>query len=167
MSTMPAPYERPWPEAVRWAPRAHVSALACELDRLFGDLARLDPFGSDGPVPVDVHESDEAYVYELDLPGVDRRDLVIEVQAGRLSVRGERRESASVGVWRRRGRVTGRFAYVLALPDDVEWERTKARLEAGVLTLSVPKGGNSRVWRVPVRQPRRSLRRPRVAARVT
>ncbi|MFE0376749.1 Hsp20/alpha crystallin family protein [Streptomyces inhibens] len=95
-----------------------------------------------GTVPwsplADMHETDEAYVVECELPGIRREDIDVEVSESELSISGELKEREREGVLRRRGRPTGRFEYRAMLPtmkaDDVH-----ASLSEGVLTVTIPK----------------------------
>jgi HSP20 family protein len=107
-----------------------------ELERLHRQMAEfLDSWGSlpslwsDGFKPsADVEETDDAYTVEIELPGVNRNDLEIEVSGRRLSVHGERKEKERIGIVRRRGRTVGRFDYEVTLPGDVDEEAIEAHL---------------------------------------
>ncbi|AQA11529.1 MULTISPECIES: Hsp20/alpha crystallin family protein [Streptomyces] len=87
----------------------------------------------------DVTEGDEAYHVELELPGVRRQEINIEVNGQELTVTGEIKERERKGVLRRSGRRTGRFEYRLLLPSEVNTEGVKAAMSDGVLTITVPK----------------------------
>ncbi|QKV96416.1 Hsp20/alpha crystallin family protein [Streptomyces sp. NA02950] len=87
----------------------------------------------------DVTEADDAYHIELELPGVSRRDVDIEVSGQEVAVTGEIAERERKGVLRRSGRRTGRFEYRMLLPGEVNTERVKATMSEGVLTITVPK----------------------------
>jgi len=98
----------------------------------------------------DVVETGDAYLVEIDVPGVRRRDLDVEVAAGELRIAGEVVEKERVGWLRRRTRRVGRFAYRAALPDDVDADHISADLTDGVLTVRVPKAEHARARRIPV-----------------
>ena len=99
----------------------------------------------------DVEETDDAYLVELEVPGIKRDDLDIEVSGRRLSVRGERKEKERVGVLRRRERAVGRFRYELTLPSGIEEDEVEARLDDGVLTIRLPKPERERPRRIEIR----------------
>lgn len=99
----------------------------------------------------DVEETDDAYLVELEVPGIKRDDLDIEVSGRRLSVRGERKEKERVGVLRRRERAVGRFSYELTLPSGIEEDEVEARLDDGVLTIRLPKPERERPRRIEIR----------------
>jgi len=87
----------------------------------------------------DVTEADDAYRVELDLPGVRRADVDVEVSGQELTVSGEIGEREREGVLRRSTRRTGRFEYRMLLPAEVNTEAVKAEMADGVLTITVPK----------------------------
>jgi HSP20 family protein len=107
------------------------------LEQTFGGLVPTD---RDAWLPlVDNEEEDDAYVLEADLPGVKRGDVKIEQIGNELLISGEFKERERKGVIRRQTRRTGRFAYRVALPEQVDTEKVEARLVDGVLTVRVPK----------------------------
>ena len=98
----------------------------------------------------DVEETDDAYVVDLELPGVKKDDVEIEIAGRRLTVTGERRERQRVGIFRRRSRVTGRFRYEITLPGDVDDDHVEANLDEGVLTVRIAKPASQRARRIPI-----------------
>ncbi|KUL34851.1 heat-shock protein Hsp20 [Streptomyces sp. NRRL F-4489] len=89
--------------------------------------------------PADLHETDEAYRVECELPGIGREDIDVEVGEHEVSISGELRECEGQGVLRRRGRPTGKFEYRALLPVEVRSEEVTASLTDGVLTVTIPK----------------------------
>ena len=89
--------------------------------------------------PVDIEETDEAYVVEADLPGVQPGDVDVELHENQLTVHGEVRERERSGVLHRSGRRTGRFDYRVTLPTQVDGDRVEASLKDGVLRLELHK----------------------------
>lgn len=140
-----------------------------------GEVARWDPFGElerlnrqlagyldSWPSPsglldraftprADVEETDDAYTVEVELPGIARDDVDIEVAGRRVSVHGERKEKERVGILRRRERTVGRFHYEVTLPGDVDEGGVEARLDDGVLTVRLPKPESARPRRIEIR----------------
>ena len=104
-----------------------------------------------GFVPLaDVEETDDAYFVEVELPGVKREDVSVEVSGRRLTVSGERKERQRVGILRKQTRSVGRFEYEVTLPGGVEEEGVRASMDEGVLTVHVPKAARERPRRIPV-----------------
>jgi HSP20 family protein len=88
---------------------------------------------------VDVEELDDAYMVEAELPGVDRKEVNVELTGNELSITGDIKERERKGILRRRTRRTGRFELHLTLPERVDGEKVDARFDNGVLTVRVPK----------------------------
>ncbi len=136
------------------------AAVSDDFDRLREGLYRqldrwpdfLDPLPSVRDVlPLaDIEESDDAYVVDVELPGVKREDLSVEATHGRLTVTGERRERERVGLLRHRSRTTGRFRFEVVLPVEIDEERISASLEHGLLHLVVPKAERARRRRIAI-----------------
>jgi len=93
---------------------------------------------------VDILETAEAVTVELEVPGVAREDIEVELQEARLSISGERPAPAgeSEGVCRRRETPRGRFGRSFVLPMGLDGDQTQAVLRDGVLTLRIPRRGS-------------------------
>jgi HSP20 family protein len=99
--------------------------------------------------PVDIEETDDAYVIEADLPGVQRDDVDIELEGNELLVSGEVKQRE--GRFRRRTRRVGRFELRVMLPDGVDGGRVDAMLDRGVLTVRVPKAEKAQRRKIDVK----------------
>jgi len=98
----------------------------------------------------DVEETDTHYVVEIELPGVKREDISLEVTGDHLVVGGQRRERQRNGLLRQQTRTTGKFHYEVTLPSDVETESVSASLDNGVLTVLVPKTESARPRKIAI-----------------
>ena len=88
----------------------------------------------------DVVETAEAYLVELELPGLDRDDVLIQAQGDELVVRGERRPAVTgAPVFHRLERHYGPFARGFRFAEEVDPDRIKAEFSDGLLRLEVPK----------------------------
>jgi HSP20 family protein len=108
-----------------------------------GGLPGWSPLG-------DVEETDDAYVVEIDLPGVKRDDIDIELHERQLTISGEIKEKERAGILRRRTRRVGQFHYAVTLPADVDAAKVEARLDEGVLTVRVPKSERAKPRRIQI-----------------
>jgi len=97
---------------------------------------------------LDVSDNDADYVAVLDMPGVAKEDVKITVDGRRITVQAERGAAAGTGAGAgtddgkrliHRERAAPAYARSFVLPADVEQATTQARLEHGVLTLTLPK----------------------------
>ena len=89
--------------------------------------------------PVDVEETDEAYVFASDLAGVDRNDVTIELTGNELAISGEVKKEERSDVVPEQPRRGAPFAYSITLPESVDADAIDASLENGVLKVTVPK----------------------------
>jgi len=98
----------------------------------------------------DVEEADDSYVVSVDLPGVKKDDVEVTVSGRRVSITGRRKDTERIGILRRRTRSVGEFAYDVLLPGDVDDDKVNATMDAGVLTVLVPKAASERRRRIHV-----------------
>ena len=89
---------------------------------------------------VDVFEKDNRLITRIDLPGLKREDIKVEVTDGHLAISGERkREEEEKGEqFYRCERAYGSFYRAVPLPEGVKLEDVKATFADGVLEVSVP-----------------------------
>jgi HSP20 family protein len=114
----------------------------------------LDPF-SPGPAPwvpaVDLQETAEQYILTAELPGLTREDIDIQLQDGRLTLAGVRRERGiTCEQYHRVERGHGSFSRTFQLPVPVDVDRVSADLRDGVLTITCPKAHDTSVRRIDV-----------------
>ncbi len=117
------------------------------FERVFRGFGFYDPL----PVrsvfapPIDMDEDEHNYYLHMDLPGVERSDVVAEVDNGVLTIHGEKHLEREQGGRRSRSteRYYGRFYRQIALPQDADADQLQAELKRGVLTVTVPKSASS------------------------
>jgi HSP20 family protein len=112
---------RPGSQApARWDPFAESGELYQRMGQLLGGPfgGGWQPLGQSWAPPGDLSETGEAYVAEVELPGVARDDISVELAGQELVISGEFTDSGSGGQGRalRRGRRSGRFEYRVLLP---------------------------------------------------
>jgi HSP20 family protein len=99
----------------------------------------------------DLSETDDAYVVEVDLPGVNRDQIGIQLQDRELAITGEIPESEQKGRRHRRSRRTGRFEFRTYLPGDVNADGVNAQLSDGVLTVTIPKSEEAKPRQIEIK----------------
>src|ERR1700730_5762224 len=124
--------------------------LYAEMDRLaqsvFGGLT-----GDGAWLPAaDIVETDSAYVIEVELPGVRREDVDVNLNGNELVVTGEVKERKREGLFRRRTRRVGEVEVRGTLPGLLGGRDLGASLGHGLLTLYVPKAGKTKFRKNPV-----------------
>ena len=137
-------------ELIRWLPWSDVFGWNTDLARLFDTMSLPITYDDDFAPGGELEETDDAFVLELDLPGVARSDMSIDVTARKLSVRGKRAEKVREGVLRHSTRVTGTFAYEVRLPTTVTEKGVTATLTDGVLTIRLPKASDAETTRIRI-----------------
>ncbi len=147
---MALPARRDEAEAARWDPFAELNRLNQQLQRYLENWNVLPSLAGAFTPLADVEETDDAYLVEVELPGVKRDDVSLEVAGRRLTVSGERKERERVGILRRRTRTVGHFHYEVVLPGDVDEDAVTASMDEGVLTVRVPKPASDRPRRIPI-----------------
>lgn len=139
-------------EPSRFDPFSELTRLHNQLSEFLDSWRSFPSLLTEGfTPPADIEETDDAYLVEIELPGVKKENLDIEVSGRRVSVHGERKEKERVGMLRRRERTVGRFAYEVTLPGDVADDAVEAHLDEGVLTVRLPKPEHERPRRIQVR----------------
>lgn len=116
------------------------------FDRFFSDFlpsVATNGEGSHGVISprVDISDGEEAIYLSVEVPGIDKDQLKIEVNKRVLTLSGEKqaeKEDKDAGIYRSE-RVYGAFKRSFTLPDEVDAENIVARTENGVLRITLPK----------------------------
>jgi HSP20 family protein len=137
---MTVPAQRPGSQPARWDPFRQFEDLYTQMGRLW-ESAFSPGAGTGGgwAPPVDVCETQDAYIVDLDVPGVKREDLDVKLSGDEMIVTGELKETEREGLFRKRTRRTGQFEFRTNLPRYVKADEITANLADGVLTLRIPK----------------------------
>jgi HSP20 family protein len=115
-----------------------------KIQKLMGELTEevetAQPEGSMMPL-ADVRETDEAVIVAMDLPGIDKQDVDITISEDELRVVAEKKTETEIQEkdFHKRERTFRRFERALKLPVAVKGDEAKARLESGVLEVTLPK----------------------------
>jgi HSP20 family protein len=107
------------------------------VNRLFSDQSSARPWAP----PVDILETDNELVLKADVPGVDLKDIDIQLENGTLTLKGQRKfekEEGNKG-FHRMERSYGSFVRYFTVPETVDAEHVQADFHNGVLTVTLPK----------------------------
>ncbi|WP_272001854.1 Hsp20/alpha crystallin family protein [Roseovarius sp. ZX-A-9] len=131
-------------------------SLQRDLNRVFEDFWRHfdDPFGATlaaGTPRTDISETDDAMLVSVDLPGLDDKDIEVNVTDDMLTIRGEREEKTDAGGFSSQSRRS--FHRMIPVPPGVDPEKSEAEFKRGVLTVTLPKTeeAKARVKRISVK----------------
>jgi HSP20 family protein len=128
----------------RWNPVREVVVLRNRLNPLFGGLSTEteNPVTPASFTPaVDVYEDDKKVVLKLDVPGLEEKDLDVNVEKNTLTVKGERKfeNEEKEENFHRIERRYGSFYRAFTLPTTVDTETADASYNAGVLKIELTK----------------------------
>lgn len=125
---------------------------------LFGDFSRaFDPRSEagqearrSGSPAVDISETGDAFLLSMDVPGINREAIEVSVDAGVLTVKGQRSIDYAEHKLAVNERWQGEFQRRFSLPDTVDQENIAAKVENGVLALHIPKVAAAEPRRIAV-----------------
>jgi|ERR671933_845359 HSP20 family protein len=130
---------------IRWEPFREVDSLQREMNRLFDSLSpsttSKENIGVAFIPPAELHETPEAIQLKLEIPGMEAKDLDVQVTAEAVSISGERKSETKTeakGVTRTEFRY-GQFRRVIPLPTPIQNEKVQADYKDGILSLILPK----------------------------
>lgn len=116
-----------------------------EFQHLF-NFAREDQWSP----AVDIAEEEKFFSVSLDIPGIKKEDIEIEVRENRLFVSGERKTQVEMEKLLRSERRYGKFSRIFTLPQDVNTDAIEARFEEGVLTVVLPKSEKAQPKKITI-----------------
>jgi HSP20 family protein len=146
-----------------WAPSRGLTPLGRDpftsfrrqMDRLFDDFfapfestagegAALAPIGR-WP-SLDVDETDQAYKVTAELPGLEQKDVEVNLRDNVLTISGEKREERNEGEGGRHytERTFGRFERAIPFNVEIDADKVQAKFKNGVLTIELPKNPKAR-----------------------
>ncbi len=147
----PVPVRRESTEVMPAGSPVHpVLQLHDQIERLFEDAFRGFGFSRHGPAAwptsiarpaIDVAGDDSGYEITLEVPGIKKSDLHVDVRGDTLYIHGEKSEQSEDRDrhYYRVERSYGSFQRILSLPEDADAEAIRASLEDGVLTVRIPR----------------------------
>lgn len=130
---------------IRWEPFREIDTLQREMNRLFDSLTPTTPNGENVGVafipPAEMHETPEAIHLKLEVPGMEPKDLDVQVTAEAIAISGDRKTETKTqekGMTRTEFRY-GQFRRVIPLPTRIQNDKVQADYKNGILSLTLPK----------------------------
>ena len=143
----------------QWNPLQDLMVLQDRMNRLFedatqrrnqADAAAADQFERADWTPAsDIYETESGYLIAIDLPGIDRQALEIDIDDGRLVVKGIRPVAESRQ--HRTERPRGKFLRTYSVPASVDQAKIAAEYKDGVLQISLPKRTEQKPKRIDIK----------------
>lgn len=130
----------------RWDPFRDLNILQERMNRLFGDAGRgwrtEEPVATTTWSPaVDIYETEGDIVVQAELPGMERKDIALQLENNVLMLRGERRfeKETKEENYHRIERSYGAFNRSFSIPASVDGEKIRADFKDGILKILLPK----------------------------
>ncbi|HYB21976.1 MAG TPA: Hsp20/alpha crystallin family protein [Thermodesulfobacteriota bacterium] len=128
------------------------------MNRLLADYRTRSPFGEEEMaqgawIPaVDIYETKESIVLNVELPGVTKEDISLEVKDSTLTIKGEKKLEKNVKEenFHRMERTYGSFTRAFTLPSTVQQDKVKAKFRDGILEIMLPKAEEARPKQIKV-----------------
>jgi len=103
---------------------------------------------------VDISASDKNYLVLIEVPGVDEKDVKIELSGNVLTIKGEKKEQieSSKDSYYKKECSYGYFQRVLNIPDDADSEKIEAKFNNGTIKITIPKlkNTNQNIKTIPI-----------------
>jgi len=148
----------PWKHGGRTEVGHPIKRFRGEMDRMFENVlggwlpTTLSGEGPWGPA-VDVRETENEVIVEMEIPGLGPEDLNVSVTDGTLTIKGEKKleREEKRGDFRLAERSYGSFSRTVALPKQVKADKAEAVQRQGVLKITLPKTEKSRAKKIDVK----------------
>jgi HSP20 family protein len=139
---------------MHWEPLKELNALRQQMNHLFDEMMHPEQTHSIFPrlekltwhPAIEVKEADKDIIVKIQVPGIDTKDLDIQVSENTVAIAGEYQEEKttdSKGFYRSEFSY-GKFQRIVPLPVNVKHEEVNAEVKDGVVTLTLPKSEISR-----------------------
>ncbi|MGA2192483.1 MAG: Hsp20/alpha crystallin family protein [Nitrospirota bacterium] len=141
---------------VRWDPIKNLVTLQERMNRLFDEsMQRGESVSMDRGTwvpPVDIYETENDIMLVAEVPGMDEKDIDIELRDNVLTVKGERGMERTVkeDSYHRVERTYGSFSRSFTLPQTIDSERITATTKKGVLEIKMPKAVKARAQQIKI-----------------
>ena len=141
-------------DLIRW-PGSEFPSLRKELDRMFEGFTLDVPFAAQGEwaPAMDITENQDAFTVKAELPGMDPKEIDVQVTGDVLTIRGERKQEKEEKKenYIRTERVYGSFSRSVRLPSAVDAKGVEAKYTSGVLNIRLPKTEETRKKKIDVK----------------
>lgn len=140
----------------KWKPFRDSLSLQDRINGIFGNQPEGWSEGQNSLMAwdpsTDIYEDKEEYLFKMELPGVKKEDLEIELNNQTLVIKGEKKESQEMKKenFYRIESAAGSFSRSFRLPNSVDNSKIKASLKDGILEVHVPKQEEAKPKSIPI-----------------
>ena len=123
-------------------PFRNFRSLQGEINRLFDrDMEATNGQLTAWPMRVDIREDENQIVIKADVPGMEQKDISVNVDNGQLTISGERKfdDEENRKSYHRVERAYGKFSRSFSLPNTTDMGKISASYNNGVLEVTLPK----------------------------
>lgn len=124
-----------------WQPWKEMDLMRQQFDQLFNEMTRSPESQTAWRPAIELKDAGDHLIVRAELPGIEAKDLNVEVTKEAVSITGEHRyeqKTESKGFFRSEFRY-GQFRRVVPLPVAVQNDQVQANYQDGILTLTLPK----------------------------
>ena len=144
----------------RFDPFRELSTMPDRLNRMYRVFR--EPYGPEGPEealtttsfapPVDIYEDEHAITLKMEVPGIDERDIDVQIEGNTLVVHGERKmeKEEKEENFRRVERHYGAFTRSFTVPISVDTAQVSAHYDKGVLKINLAKKAEAKPKQIKV-----------------
>jgi HSP20 family protein len=141
-------------QLVRWNPFNELENVRRQMTTLLNGASRNGEVETSevwSPV-VDIFEDEHSYLFKVELPGVNKQEVDVQIESGVLTISGERKAEKEQKIRRvhRIERAYGAFTRSFGLPDDADPEKVNAAFKDGVLAVTIAKAEHAKPRKIEV-----------------
>jgi HSP20 family protein len=124
---------------------SEIDAFRRSISNLFDDFFAIKPgsmFETDWMPSIDVHEDSKGMYIKAEIPGMDEKNIDVNIENNFLTIKGEKAEERREGNDKRSlvtERRFGSFQRTIMLPEGIKTDKVKADFKNGVLSIDIPK----------------------------
>lgn len=137
----------------RWNPFAELNSLHREMDRVFGRYVDDEPTGavrSAWMPATEINSNKEGWTLRMALPGIDPKEVQIDLHADTLTISGERTRAERTGDHASEFHY-GRFERSFVVPSNVDADNVSAEFRHGMLALRLPLAEAAKPRRIAIK----------------
>ena len=142
---------------LKWKPYGDLVRLSDRINRLFeNDLMSEGIKGTEGYTDwnpsTDIYETKDSYVFKIEIPGIKKDDIEIDLKENILSISGEKKEDSEIKKenYHRVESFCGSFSRSFTIPKDINPKKIEATLKDGILELKIGKADEIKAKKIQI-----------------